>query len=132
MVREKEGDYSIEFLEDKDVEEAKEWLTGIPGVGPKTAAIILCFHFGKTVMPVDTHVHRVSKRLGLIPETAGRRRAHEILEDRVPDEIKYEFHRLLITHGRETCNARNPDCENCVLKEDCRYYKEVVEGDRSP
>ncbi len=132
IVREERGDYSLEFVEEMDVEEAKEWLTSIPGVGPKTAAIILCFHFRKPVIPVDTHVHRVSKRLGLVPENAGRKITHDILEEKVPDDIKYEFHRLMITHGRETCTARNPDCENCVLKSTCKYYKEVVEGGRSP
>ncbi len=132
IIREEAGEYSLEFVEEMDVDEAKDWLTAIPGVGPKTAAIILCFHFRKPVIPVDTHVHRVSKRLGLIPEKAGRKKAHDILEEKVPDDIKYEFHRLLITHGRETCTARNPDCENCVLRSDCKYYKEFVEGDRSP
>lgn len=131
IVREERGDYTLDFIEDMSVEEGKKWLTKIPGVGPKTAAIILCFHFRKPVIPVDTHVHRVSKRLGLIPENASREKAHDILEETVPDDIKYEFHRLLITHGRETCSARNPDCENCVLKEHCKYYEEVVTGDRS-
>ncbi|MFB6208461.1 MAG: endonuclease III [Candidatus Nanohaloarchaea archaeon] len=132
IIREDRGEYSLEFLEELEIEEAKEWLTGLPGVGPKTAAIILCFHFDLPVMPVDTHVHRVSKRLGLVPENASRTKAHEILEQKVPDGLKYEFHRLLITHGRETCTARNPDCENCVLKEECRYYEEFVTGDRDP
>ncbi|MFB6204750.1 MAG: endonuclease III [Candidatus Nanohaloarchaea archaeon] len=132
IIREERGDYTLEFIEDLEIDEAKKWLTKLPGVGPKTAAIILCFHFGKPVIPVDTHVHRVSKRLGLVPENASREKAHDILEEKVPDGIKYEFHRLLITHGRETCTARNPDCENCVLKEGCRYYEEFVTGDRDP
>lgn len=132
IIREDQGEYSLDFLKDLGIQEAKDWLTGIPGIGPKTAAIILCFHFQKPVMPVDTHVHRVSKRLGLIPENASREKAHDLLEETVPDDIKYEFHRLLITHGRETCTARNPDCEKCVLKEYCKYYKEVVNGDKSP
>ncbi|MFB6202989.1 MAG: endonuclease III [Candidatus Nanohaloarchaea archaeon] len=132
IIREDQGEYSLDFIGDMDVEDGKEWLTRIPGIGPKTAAIILCFHFRKPVIPVDTHVHRVSKRLGLIPEDASRKKAHRILEEKVPDGIKYGFHRLLITHGRETCTARNPDCRECVLKNHCRYYEEVIEGDRTP
>ncbi len=114
-----EGEYSLEFIRNMNVEEGKDWLTKIPGVGPKTAAIILCFHFGKPVMPVDTHVHRVTKRLGLIPENSSREKSHEILEEKVPDEIKYEFHRLLIDHGREHCKAQNPACEEGPLGEEC-------------
>ncbi|MFB6292289.1 MAG: endonuclease III, partial [Candidatus Nanohaloarchaea archaeon] len=105
-IRGKSGDYSIEFLADMDVDEAKEWLTDIPGIGPKTAAVILCFHFGMPVFPVDTHVHRLAKRYNLVPENASREKTHEILEEKVPDDIKYEFHRLLIEHGRAECTAR--------------------------
>ena len=114
-----EEKYDISFIEEMNIEEGKKWLTEIPGIGPKTAAIILCFHFDKPVMPVDTHVHRVSKRLGLIPENASRTKTHNILEEKVPDDIKYEFHRLLIDHGREHCKAQNPNCEEGPLGEEC-------------
>ncbi|QKQ98043.1 endonuclease III [Candidatus Nanohaloarchaea archaeon] len=127
-----EDRYSLEFLEDMSVDEAKDWLTKIPGVGPKTAAIILCFYFKKPVFPVDTHVHRVSKRLGLIPRNAGREKAHDILEEKVPDDIKYELHRLMIEYGRDTAKAQNPDCENCIWPEECDYYQEVYKGDLDP
>ncbi len=131
IIREDQNEYSIEFLDDMSVEDAKEWLTEIPGIGPKTAAVILCFHFKKPVIPVDTHVHRISQRFGLVPEGCSRTRTHEILEDIVPDEIKYSFHILLITHGRETCKARNHvDNEKCF--ERCKYYREVVKGDKDP
>lgn len=113
IVREYQGDYSIEFLEDMDVDEAKKWLTDIPGIGPKTASVILCFHFGMPTFPVDTHVHRLSKRLGLVPESASRTKTHNIMEEKVPDEIKYPFHRILITHGRNGCTARDDSCEVC-------------------
>lgn len=113
IVREYQGDYSIEFLEDMDVDEAKKWLTDIPGIGPKTASVILCFHFGMPTFPVDTHVHRLSKRLGLVPESASRTKTHNIMEEKVPDEIKYPFHRILITHGRNGCTARDESCELC-------------------
>ncbi len=118
IIRQESGDYSIEFLGGKSVEEAKEWLTEIPGIGPKTAAVILCFHFRVPVFPVDTHVHRLAKRYKLVPENASRERAHEVMEEKVPDEIKYPFHILLITHGREECKARKNDCD-CEL---CERY----------
>lgn len=119
IIREDKEDYTLDFIEDMSIEEGKNWLTEIPGIGPKTAAIILCFHFDKPVMPVDTHVHRVSKRLGLIPKNASRKKAHDILEEKVPDDIKYEFHRLLIDHGREHCKAQNPTCDEGPLGEEC-------------
>ncbi|MFB6116755.1 MAG: endonuclease III [Candidatus Nanosalina sp.] len=123
--------YSIEFLDEMSVEGAKEWLTEIPGIGPKTAAVILCFHFRKPVIPVDTHVHRISQRFQLVPEGVSRTRTHEILEEIVPNEIKYSFHILLITHGRETCKARNHvDNENCFDR--CIHYQKVVKGNEDP
>ncbi|MFB6147792.1 MAG: endonuclease III, partial [Candidatus Nanohaloarchaea archaeon] len=117
-IREESGGYSLDFLDEMGVEDAKEWLTDIPGIGPKSAAVILCFGFGKPVFPVDTHVHRLSKRYGLVPEDASREKTHDIMEEKVPDGIKYEFHRLLITHGREECTARKDDCD-CEL---CERY----------
>ena len=119
IIREEKGRYTIEFINEMSIEEGKSWLTEIPGIGPKTAAIILCFHFDKPVMPVDTHVHRISKRLGLVPESASRTKSHDILEEKVPDDIKYEFHRLLIDHGREHCKAQNPTCEEGPLGSEC-------------
>jgi len=122
--------YSIEFLKDKSVEEAKKWLTDIPGIGPKTAAVILCFHFKMPIIPVDTHVHRIAQRFELVPEGCTRTRTHEILDEIVPDEIKYGFHISLITHGRETCKAKgHTDDENCF--ERCKYYREVIKRDKS-
>jgi len=131
IVREDQDKYSIEFLNAMSVEDGKKWLTDIPGIGPKTAAVILCFHFKKPVIPVDTHVHRISQRFELVPEGCSRTRTHEILEKIVPDDIKYGFHILLITHGRETCKARgHMDNEKCF--ERCNYYREVVKGGKNP
>jgi len=135
IIREEENhsekeEYSIEFINEMSVEDAKKWLTKIPGIGPKTAAVILCFHFKKPVIPVDTHVHRISQRFGLVPEGCNRTKTHEILEEIVPDEIKYSFHILLITHGRETCKARHHvENENCF--ERCKHYQGVVKGDKN-
>jgi endonuclease-3 len=112
------GSYSLAFLDAVPADEAKSWLTDIKGVGPKTASVVLSFHFGKPTMAVDTHVERVSKRFGLVPESATNERAHDVLDSLVPDDLIYPLHVLLITHGREHCSARNPDCENAV----CRMY----------
>jgi endonuclease-3 len=105
-------------------QEARQWLTNLPGVGPKTAAIVLCFALGKPAFPVDTHVHRVSGRLGLIPQGTSREKAHDMLEEIVPEEIYYPFHLNLITHGRAICHARGPECERCLLRDECSYYVE--------
>lgn len=116
-----DGDYAMDFIEGMDVDEALEWLTDIRGIGPKTAGIVLLFRFDKPYFPVDTHCERVAKRFELIPADASYERAHELLTERVPDDIHYSFHRLLIDHGRAYCSARNPRCdESPVCREYCR------------
>jgi endonuclease-3 len=128
-ITEKEGEISLDFLRDLTPKEARDWLTDLPGVGPKTAAIVLCFALGKPAFPVDTHVHRVSGRLGLIPEGTSREKAHQILEDIVPAGIYYPFHLTLIARGRAICHSRNPECERCMVRESCNYYASVVQKD---
>ena len=118
------GEISLDFLADLPVEEARAWLLSIPGVGPKTAAIVLLFALGMPAFPVDTHVHRLSGRLGLIPEKTSREKAHDLLEALVPPELYYVFHLNLIEHGRTVCHARNPGHERCALREECVYYRE--------
>jgi endonuclease-3 len=113
------GAYSLAFLDAMGTDEAKGWLTDIKGVGPKTASVVLNFHFGKPTMAVDTHVERVSKRFGLVPESATNQRAHDLLGDLVPDELTYPLHVLLIRHGRTYCTARSPDCDNPVCEQYC-------------
>ena len=122
-ITEERGKIELEFLDAMPVEEAREWLLSIPGVGPKTAAIVLLFALGKPAFPVDTHVHRVSRRLGLIPDRTSREKAHQLLEELVPPEIYYPFHLNLIAHGRAVCHARSPRCELCVLQDGCNYHK---------
>jgi len=122
-IMKRRGKLDIDFLENMDTEEAKNWLTGLPGIGPKSAAVVLNFNFGKETFPVDTHVFRVTKRLGLIPKNSTRKKAHEILEEKVPGERKQEFHINLIRHGRRTCKARKPLCNNCNFKQICNFYK---------
>ncbi len=115
------GTYSLAFLDAMDTDDARTWLTDIKGIGPKTASVVLNFHFGKPTMAVDTHVERVSKRFGLVPASASNARAHDELDVLVPDELTYPLHVLLIRHGRTHCSARDPDCDNpvCAVYCDC-------------
>jgi endonuclease-3 len=120
-----EGRLELEFLRDMPVEEAKDWLTEIKGVGPKTAAIVLLFSLEMPAFPVDTHVHRVTGRLGLIGPKVSREKAHVVLEKLLPEELYYSFHLNVIRHGREICTARNPQCTKCPLADICCYYRSL-------
>lgn len=117
------GKLDLQFLNDLPIDEAKQWLTSIDGVGPKTAAIILCFAFNRPAFPVDTHVHRVSTRLGFISEKVNADKAHPIMEAIVPPQEYYSGHLNLIRHGREVCHARGPECERCPLNDLCDFYR---------
>ncbi|MDY7077994.1 MAG: endonuclease III [Chloroflexota bacterium] len=123
-ITEERGEIELEFLREVGLEEARAWLLSIPGVGPKTTAIILLFALEMPAFPVDTHVHRVTRRLGLIPEQTNREKAHQLLEGLIPPEIYYPFHLNLIEHGRAVCHARNPECGHCILQSDCAYVRE--------
>ncbi len=125
-ISEEQGELSLDFLRAMEVEEAKQWLTAMKGVGPKTAAIILLFALDMPAFPVDTHIHRVTKRLGLIPAKASREKAHQLLEALMPPQTYYAFHLNVIRHGRRVCQARRPRCELCVLRDLCDYYQNVV------
>jgi endonuclease-3 len=94
-------------------------LVGLKGVGPKTAACVLLFSLGRPFFPVDTHVHRVARRLGLVPEDADAVTAQELMQTAVPPADVYDLHMLLIRHGREVCLARRPLCSRCPLSEIC-------------
>lgn len=124
-ITEAQGHLSLGLLNDMSVGEAKAWLTSIKGIGPKTAAIVLLFSLGRPAFPVDTHVHRVSRRLGLIGQRVSREKAHDILEKLVPPQIYYPFHVNLIRHGREICRSQ-PRCEICPLRDLCCYYVRVI------
>ena len=119
QVADEVGSYDLSFLREMPLEEAKAWLKKLTGVGPKTAAIILCFSLGMPAMPVDTHIHRVSKRLGLIGPKVTAEQAHDILEQMVAPEEVFAFHVYLIRHGRQVCKAQRPRCEACVLSWGC-------------
>jgi endonuclease-3 len=113
------GRYDISFLRDMDIEDAKNWLRSLDGIGPKTAAVVLCFAFGMPVMAVDTHVYRVSRRLEWIDPKISVEKAHDELESIIAPEYRYQLHVYLITHGRKICKAINPKCDECILTKKC-------------
>jgi len=117
------GALDLNFLADLDVEEGRQWLMRFKGVGPKTAAIVLLFSLGKPAFPVDTHVYRVSGRLGLRPEKMNVEQAHTHLESLLPPETYYAAHLNIIRLGRETCHARRPNCLLCPLQAICDFYQ---------
>jgi endonuclease-3 len=119
IILQRYGRLSLAFLRDAPLDEARQALASLPGVGPKTVGCVLMFGFNRPVLPVDTHVHRVTLRLGLIPPKTSAARAHDLLQAQVPDRLVYPFHVLLIAHGRRTCHARRPDCPHCVLADRC-------------
>ena len=113
------GHFELEFLSDLPLEEARSWLTSLPGVGPKTAAVVMAFSLKMPAFPVDTHILRVSKRLGLIGRKVSADQAHPIMENMIPSDNRYDMHVLLITHGRQICKARVPQCGRCPLDQEC-------------
>ena len=125
-IKARSGEYDLELLRGMPTLEARSWLTSLPGVGPKTASIVLCFSFGRETIPVDTHIFRVSKRLGLIPASDDEKRAHDTLLGIVPGEMSFRFHVALIQHGRTVCRAPKPDCPSCPVTDLCDWYRETV------
>jgi endonuclease III len=126
-----ESDQNERFLtelRELGLQRSMERLTSMPGVGPKTAACVLLFAAGLPALPVDTHVYRVAKRLGLIPSGMDANRAHEELRRQIPPSHVYQFHMHMIRHGRQVCRARNPRCEICVLSDICQYRLGLVES----
>jgi endonuclease-3 len=118
------GAANIDFLREKSVEDGLRWLTAMPGVGIKTASLVLLFCFSKPVIPVDTHVHRVSGRLGLIGAKVSAEAAHRLLLDMLPHEphLLFNFHVAMLRHGQRVCGFNNPQCSRCPLWELCDYY----------
>jgi endonuclease III len=116
------GSIDLGFIKIMDLKEARDYLLSLPGVGPKTAAVVLLFAFHKATMPVDTHVFRVSKRIGLVPENASIEEAQATLEKITPPDKYMSLHLNLIRHGRLICKARNPNHSDCALRDICDYY----------
>lgn len=117
------GELTLDFLEELPVDEAKAWLRSLDGVGPKTAAIVLLFTFNRPAFPVDTHIHRIARRIGLVPPQTSAAKTHDLLETIVEPERYYPFHIMMIRHGREICVAREPRCHICPLQDHCDYYQ---------
>jgi endonuclease-3 len=118
---ERTGALSLDLLDTMSTDEGREWLLSLDGIGPKTAACVLMFALGRPALPVDTHVHRVSLRLGLIGPRVGADKAHALLEASLPPEAVYSFHLNFIQHGRLICHARKPECGRCPLAHICDY-----------
>ena len=120
-ITEERGSLDLNFLAGLPVEEARAWLTKFNGVGPKTAAIVLCFSLNMPAFPVDTHIYRVSGRTGLRPEKMTVEQAHPYLESVFPPETYYAAHLNLIRLGREVCGARKPNCPMCPIIKLCDF-----------
>ena len=124
-ITEERGSLNLEFLTGLPIEEARAWLTKFNGVGPKTAAIVLCFSLNMPAFPVDTHIYRVSGRTGLRPEKMTVEQAHPHLESVFPPETYYAAHLNIIRLGREVCGARNPNCPQCPIIKLCEYKEKT-------
>lgn len=122
QLRDERGALDLGFLADMPLEEARAYLVSLHGVGPKTAACVLLFALRRPALPVDTHVHRVALRVGLVPPKASADKAHALLEAQLPPEAYYPFHLNVIRHGREVCNAQRPLCQRCALLTVCDHY----------
>jgi len=122
---EERGEANIDFLRDAPLDEAMAWLMRLPGVGVKTASLVMLFCFAKLILPVDTHVHRVSQRVGLIGAKVGTEAAHRVLLDLLPKEpyTLFNFHVANLRHGQQLCVWANPNCEPCPLKQICDWYQ---------
>lgn len=118
-IKKRNGKLTLDFLSGHPVSKARKYLESLPGVGPKTASCVLLFSLGKPVLPVDTHVHRVSRRLGLIGNKVSAEKAQVLLESMIPVKERYAFHMALIRHGRTICKSYRPLCRDCFLLTEC-------------
>ncbi|MBK8026981.1 MAG: endonuclease III [Chloroflexi bacterium] len=121
------GEANIDFLDDLPVEDGLSWLLSLPGVGIKTASLVLLFNFSKPIMPVDTHVHRVSLRTGLLAPKTSAEKAHILLLEILPSDphILFNFHVTCLRHGQKICTWNAPKCPQCPIKHLCDYYREI-------
>ncbi len=123
-IQQKRGRLELDFLNKLPLDEARDWLTQLPGVGTKTANCVFLFSLGRPALPVDTHIYRVAMRLGLIDANATVAKAHRLLESLVPPDKVYTFHVLMIEHGRKVCKAQRPRCPMCALRRHCLYFRQ--------
>jgi endonuclease-3 len=120
-IREERGDYSLEFLGEMTALDARSWLTQVDGIGKKTASVLLLFCFGSPLLPIDRHVDRVMRRVGLLPPKASMDDAHDLVLGLFEPDQMYEAHVNLIQHGRKVCHAQRPAHEICPLRDRCRF-----------
>lgn len=126
QLRAERGKIDLEFLQGWDPQQAYHYLMQFDGVGPKTANCVLLFSFGMPLFPVDTHIHRITQRLGLIPAKATADQAHDLLAPLIAPGDRYAMHILLIAHGRQVCRARNPQCTSCPLLALCPHARRLL------
>ncbi len=126
QISQERGGLDLEFLRQCPGNEVRDWLLRFNGVGPKTAAIVMLFSLDLPAFPVDTHIHRVTRRLGLCPSNLTAEKAHPWLAEVFPPDTYYSAHLNLIRHGRQVCKARRPDCDHCVLADICQYYRDAL------
>jgi endonuclease-3 len=119
QIEKEQGRIGLDSLKSMNMAEAEDYLIRLPGVGLKTARCVLLFSLGKPSLPVDTHVFRVARRLGLIDSKMSVEKAHSLLQEQIPPSKVYQFHVHMIEHGRRICHARKPRCNMCILKDIC-------------
>ena len=119
QIEKEQGRINLNSLKSKSIPEAEEYLMRLPGIGHKTASCVLLFSLGKPSLPVDTHVFRIAKRLGLIDSKISAEKAHILLQEQIPPSKVYQFHIQMIEHGRRICHARQPLCNRCILRVIC-------------
>ncbi|MCK5734212.1 MAG: endonuclease III [Candidatus Latescibacteria bacterium] len=121
------GALDLDFIRDRKPDEAIRILGSLKGVGIKTISVVLMFACGAEIFPVDTHIHRITRRLGLAPENASAEKVHEVMQELVPQGKAYSFHMNLLKFGRTICHWRNPRCEQCPLTEECVYVRTNIQ-----
>ena len=126
QVEERTGALTLNFLRDAPADEAARFLSSFRGIGPKTVACTLLFACGRDIFPLDTHIFRILRRVGFIPQKCSDARAHELMNAVVPAGKFYSFHVNLIRHGRAICRPRDPLCEQCPIVEYCDYGQSVI------
>jgi endonuclease III len=126
-IRERQGgSLDLSWMHQASSDAVEKYLTSLPGVGPKTAACVLAFALGRPALPVDTHVFRVARRLGFLDERTDAARAHRVMEELVPEDLRVRMHVGLIRHGRTICRAGRPACEVCLLQELCPTAPQIL------
>ena len=130
-IKQKQDGFELAFLKQLPLDEARDWLIQLPGVGMKTASCVLLFSLGIPALPVDTHVARVTRRLGIVNPKTSVEKTHKTLEGLIPRDDVYRFHVLVIEHGRKICKAQRPLCHQCILQMSCVSYGIIEEEQRN-